>query len=59
MRQVLTVAALALLAQPAMAQDFRWSGSIASGKTLEVRGVNGGVRAVGVSGSNALVTAKK
>jgi len=59
MRQVLAVAALALLAQPVMAQDFRWSGSIASGKTLEVRGVNGGLHAVGTSGSTALVTAKK
>jgi hypothetical protein len=59
MRQVLAVAVLTLLAQPAVAQDFRWSGSIASGKTLEVRGVNGGVRAVGTSGSTALVTATK
>jgi len=59
MRQVLVVAALAVLAQPAMAQDFRWSGSIASGKTLEVRGINGALHAVGASGSTALVTATK
>jgi hypothetical protein len=59
MRQVLTVAALALLAGPAAAQDFRWSGAIAAGKTLEVRGINGALHAVKATGTTALVTAEK
>jgi len=59
MRQVLAVAALALLAQPAAAQDFRWSGAIASGKTLEVRGINGELHAARATGTVALVTATK
>ena len=36
------------LAGPAAAQapDFQWSGALARGKTIEVRGVNGSIRAV-------------
>lgn len=59
MRQTMVMAALAVVAQPAAAQDFRWSGAIAAGKTLEVRGVNGEVRAVGAKGTTAQVTAVK
>lgn len=40
-------------------QDFEWSGQLAAGKTLEVKGVNGDVEARGVSGSGAAVKAVK
>ncbi|MDH4130966.1 MAG: DUF4097 domain-containing protein [Gemmatimonadota bacterium] len=59
MRYAMAVAALALMARPVAAQDFRWSGAIASGKTLEVRGVNGELRATRATGTVALVTATK
>jgi DUF4097 and DUF4098 domain-containing protein YvlB len=47
------------LAAPLAAQDFRWHGAIASGKTLEIRGINGDIRASRASGSEAEVTATK
>lgn len=59
MRLILAVSALAFVTAPAAAQDFRWSGALASGKTLEVRGVNGGIHAAPASGGEALVTAVK
>ena len=40
-------------------QDFEWSGEIAAGKTLEVKGVNGDVEARGTSGRGAMVSAVK
>jgi len=40
-------------------QDFRWHGRIAQGKRLEVKGVNGAVRAVAATGNEAQVTAAK
>jgi hypothetical protein len=44
---------------PAAAQQppFRWSGRIASGRTIEVRGVRGTIRALPASGSEVEVTA--
>jgi DUF4097 and DUF4098 domain-containing protein YvlB len=49
------------LAAPAAAQspDFRWHGRLASGKRVEVKGVNGDVRAVFTTGSEVEVTAAK
>ena len=46
---------------PAAAQssDFRWHGRLASGKRVEVKGVNGDVRAVFTSGPEVEVTAAK
>lgn len=41
------------------AQDFNWHGRLAAGKRLEVKGVNGDVRAVLASGAEAVVNAKK
>lgn len=41
------------------AQDFRWHGSLAAGKTLEVRGINGSIRATRASGAEAEVVATK
>src|SRR5256885_12841068 len=60
MRTLLTVAALCCVAlATAGAQDFNWHGRIAAGKRLEVKGVNGDVRAVLASGAEAVVNARK
>jgi hypothetical protein len=60
MRTLVTVAALSLAAlATAAAQDFNWHGRIATGKRLEVKGVNGDVRAVLSSGAEAVVNARK
>jgi hypothetical protein len=60
MRLVLTTVVLLCSASHAFAQtDFNWRGAIASGQTLEVRGVNGEINAT-VSGSgDAEVYARK
>src|SRR5262245_19774366 len=56
----LGAAAALLLAPPsAQAEDFRWHGSIPQGKAIEIKGVNGDIRAE-PSGSNEVeVTAEK
>ena len=41
------------------AQDFTWKGQIAAGRTLEVRGINGDVRARAATGNQIEVTAVK
>lgn len=46
-------------AAAAAAQDFRWTGRLAAGQRLEVKGVNGDVRAVAAAGNEVLVTAAK
>ena len=40
-------------------REFRWTGRLARGKTLEIRGVNGGIRAERASGDQIEVTATK
>lgn len=60
MRIPLITMALGLaVATTASAQDFNWHGRIAQGKRLEVKGVNGDVRAVLASGAEAVVNATK
>ena len=54
---LLTTLALAAALQGTQDRDFRWSGRIAEGKTLEIMGVNGSVRADAAGGSTAEVTA--
>jgi hypothetical protein len=39
--------------------DFRWSGRIAAGRTIEIKGINGDIRAEASSGSEVEVTATK
>lgn len=56
---MLALALPALAALPLGAQDFRWQGALAGGKTLEVRGINGRIRATRADGGQALVTATK
>jgi len=53
--------AIALSAVPAAAQspDFRWHGRLASGKRVEIKGVNGDVHAVATTGTEVEVTAAK
>ena len=41
------------------AQDFRWSGTIAAGKAIEIKGINGEIVAKGSSGGEVVVTASK
>lgn len=41
------------------AESFSWSGRLAAGRTLEVKGINGDVQATGVSGQMAEVRAEK
>src|SRR5881397_3576096 len=57
----LVMAAFLCVATVAVAagQDFNWHGRIAAGKRLEVKGVNGDVRAVLASGAEAVVNARK
>lgn len=63
MRLTVTVAALgaAMLAAvpPLSAQDFRWTGRLAAGKEIEIKGVNGSIDAMAASGTEIEVTAEK
>jgi hypothetical protein len=60
MRSLVIVSLGSLLATSALAaQDFRWHGAIASGKTLEIRGINGRITAARAGGGEAEVTASK
>src|SRR6267378_171000 len=60
MRTLLIASALSLGALTSLtAQDFNWHGRLAAGKRLEVKGVNGDVRAVLASGAEAVVNARK
>jgi hypothetical protein len=43
----------------AKTQEFRWQGTVAPGKILEVKGVNGDVEATAAAGSEVAVTASK
>jgi hypothetical protein len=56
---ILTAIALGAWPVTAHAQDFRWHGRIATGKRIEVKGVNGDVRAVAATGTEVVVTAAK
>ena len=60
MRIVLTAALLGMaVAGQAAAQDFTWHKPLAAGRRLEVKGVNGSVRAVAARGGEAVVNATK
>jgi DUF4097 and DUF4098 domain-containing protein YvlB len=60
MRILLITAALCLAAiATTAAQDFNWHGRIAAGKRLEIKGVNGDVRAMPGSGAEAFINARK
>jgi DUF4097 and DUF4098 domain-containing protein YvlB len=57
---VCALAALALTAPRVAAQtDFQWSGRLTAGQTLEIKGINGDIRAITSSSGDAEVTAVK
>ena len=47
---ILAVLVGVLVAAPAAAQDFHWNGRLAAGKRLEIKGVNGAIRAMAATG---------
>jgi hypothetical protein len=53
------LAATLLAAAPAGAQDFHWSGRLAAGKRLEIKGVNGSIRTTAAAGDEIDVSAHK
>jgi DUF4097 and DUF4098 domain-containing protein YvlB len=55
----LALALATAVAVPATAQDFRWTGRLAQGRTVEIRGVNGDVDVTLASGAEVEVTAVK
>ncbi|MDQ2670160.1 MAG: DUF4097 family beta strand repeat-containing protein [Gemmatimonadota bacterium] len=62
MQRWMIVSAVVLLAAPAVAaaqDDFNWRGRVAAGRTVEVKGVNGDIRAEAASGDQVEVTATK
>ena len=60
MNRLLTIALMAATAAPAAAQqDFEWRGRVAQGQTVEIRGVNGDIRAVAAEGDEVQVQAER
>lgn len=59
MKAITAVLGLACVAVPLAAQDFRWHGPVASGKSITIRGVNGQIRVSRADGREAEVTATK
>lgn len=56
---LVTLALATATAAPAAAQDFNWKGTLAAGKMLEIKGVNGGIHASLAAGDQIEVTATK
>ena len=54
----LAAGALLPLERAAAQTEFHWKGRIASGKAIEIRGVNGDVRAVAGSGETEVTAVK-
>jgi len=48
-----------LLAQTASSTNFHWSGKLAAGQRLEIKGVNGAIHATGTTSGTADVSARK
>ncbi|HET7747436.1 MAG TPA: DUF4097 family beta strand repeat-containing protein [Vicinamibacteria bacterium] len=44
---------------PVQQEEFRWSGTLAAGRTLEIKGVNGSIRAEAAPGGEVQLTATK
>jgi len=63
MKRATILAALALAAAPVLAaaaqEEFRWTGKVAAGQAIEIKGVNGGITATGTAGGDVEVTAVK
>jgi DUF4097 and DUF4098 domain-containing protein YvlB len=58
-RWLMLLVAAPLVAAPVSAQDFHWNGRLATGKRLEIKGVNGSIRATPATGDEIDVTARK
>lgn len=59
-RLMVITAVTAIAATPAAAQErWSWNGDIAAGRTLEIKGINGGIRAVAADGNEAVVRVVK
>jgi hypothetical protein len=59
-RPLLAVIAVLVMAVPAAAQEsWSWNSRLAAGQTIEIKGVNGAVRATAASGDEVRVTARK
>jgi hypothetical protein len=57
---VVALGALALAAAPLAAQQqWQWNGRVETGRAIEIKGINGGIRAVAGSGSEVRVTATR
>jgi hypothetical protein len=57
---VITLLALCVTASPGSAQSgFQWHGRLAAGQTIEIKGINGDVRATGSSSGDVEVTAAR
>jgi hypothetical protein len=63
MKRTTILAAVAVLAVPALAaagqEEFHWTGKVAAGAAVEIKGVNGGIVATGASAGDVEVTAVK
>lgn len=57
MSAALALTMMAAAAPAAAQQDFRWSGRLAAGQTIEIRNVKGDIRAEPASGGEVTVTA--
>jgi DUF4097 and DUF4098 domain-containing protein YvlB len=55
----LALTGVAATAAAAQSTDWNWKGAVAAGKSVEIKGVNGDVRATAGSGSEVVVTAVK
>src|SRR5579863_6870204 len=56
---VLTLVAIGALAPLARPSDFNWHGRLAAGQSVEIKGVNGAIRAERASGAEVTVEAVK
>jgi len=63
MKRATILLAFAVAAAPALAQagqeEFHWTGKVAAGQAIEIKGVNGGITATGSAGGDVEVTAVK
>ena len=59
-RIIFGMAAALLVAAPAAAQDqWTWNGNVAQGRTIEIKGINGGINALAARDGEVRVTAVK
>jgi hypothetical protein len=59
LRAALVAAVLGGAGSAAIAQDFNWEGRLAPGQAVEIKGINGEVRAAAAAGDGVKVTAVK